>query len=97
MQALEAIKPLVSSENDQYFKAYGLDYLVIPEALHAQRVTKELKKSITYTFEKDGKSFDQTVTAADAFHLPRNYGFVTGSDWIRARDRSTHTALSEES
>lgn len=89
MQALEAVKPLVPSENDQYFKAYGLDFLVIPEALHAQRVTKELKKSITYTFEKDGKSFEQTVTAMDAFHLPRSYGFVSrSSDWLTVRDTS---------
>jgi tetratricopeptide (TPR) repeat protein len=90
MQALEAVKPLVPSENDQYFKAYGLDFLVIPEALHAQRVTKELKKSITYTFEKDGKSFEQTVTAMDAFHLPRSYGFVSrSSDWLTVRDTSS--------
>jgi tetratricopeptide (TPR) repeat protein len=88
MQALEAIKPLVPAENDQYFKAYGLDHLVIPEALHAQRVTKQLKKTITYTFEKDGKSFEQTVTALDAFHLPRSYGFVSpGSDWLSVRDQ----------
>lgn len=90
MQALEAVKPLVPVENDQYFKAYGLDHMVIPESLHAQHVTKELKKTITYTFEKDGKSFEQTVTAMDAFHLPRSYGFVSrGSDWLTVRDTSS--------
>ncbi len=47
-QAIDAVKPLSSAENDQYFKAYGLDYLVIPEALHAQRVTKTLKNSINF-------------------------------------------------
>ena len=88
-EVLDAIKLLVPSENDQYFKAYGLDFLVIPEALHAQGISAGLKTTITYTFEKAGKQFDQTVTAQDAFHLPRNYGFVSkGSDWQTVRDTS---------
>lgn len=89
MQALEAIKPLVPAENDQYFKANGPDFLVNPEALHAQHVAKELKKTITYTFEKDGRSFDQAVTASAAFMLPRTYGFVSrNADWLSVRDTS---------
>ena len=88
-KALAAIKPLVPAENDQYFKAYGLDFLTIPEALHAQKVSKELKTTLTYTFEKDGKSFDQTITAVEAFRLPRQYGFAKpGSDWVSTRDQS---------
>ena len=86
-KALEAIKPLVPVENDQYFKGYGLDFLTIPEALHAQGVAKELKSTITYTFEKDGKTFEQNVTAKDAFRIPRTYGFVSKSPgWITVRD-----------
>lgn len=86
-QALMALKPLVPAENDQYYKAYGLDFLVIPEALHAQRVSKELKNTIAYTFEKNGKLFDVTVQARDAFHLPRQYGFVsTATGWLTVRD-----------
>jgi hypothetical protein len=89
-EVLEAIKPLVPVENAQYFKAYGLDHLTIPEALHAQKVAKELKTSLTYTFEKDGKTFDQAITAIEAFRLPRQYGFVKpGDDWVSARDQST--------
>ncbi|HUR67262.1 MAG TPA: tetratricopeptide repeat protein [Chitinophagaceae bacterium] len=87
---LEAIKPLVPAENEQYFKAYGLDFIAIPEALHAQGVTKELKTAITYTFEKNGKTFDYTVKAIENFHLPRNYGFSkAGDDWISAREQNT--------
>lgn len=85
-QALERIKPLVPAENEQYFRAYGLDFLVIPEALHAQGISKSLKTSITYTFEKDGKTFDATVTSRDAFRLPRNYGMIIpDKDWVSAR------------
>ena len=87
---LDAIKPLVPAENDQYFKAYGLDFIVIPEALHAQGISKELKSAITYTFEKDGKIFDQAITAIESFHLPRSYGFSKpGADWVSARDQHT--------
>lgn len=87
MKALEAVKPLVPVENDMYFKGYGLDFLLIPEALHAQGVTKELRKTVTYTFEKNGKNFDQTITGKEVFRLPRTYGFVSkGSGWVMARD-----------
>lgn len=86
---LEKIKPLVSAENDQFFKAYGLDFLAIPEALHAQGVTKELKTDITYTFEKDGKRFEQTLSSIPGYHLPRDYGFAKASaEWTSVRDMS---------
>lgn len=86
---LAAIKELVPAENDQYFRAYGLDFLCIPEALHAQKISKQLKETVTYTFEKDGKTFDKTIAARDAFRLPRRYGYINpGADWISARDQS---------
>jgi len=89
MQVLEAIKPLVSAENEQYFKAYGLDFMAIPEALHAQGITRKLKTNVTYTFEKEGKTFEQTLEAKEGFHLPRNYGFAAPStDWASVRDQS---------
>ena len=88
-EALSAVKPLVPAENDQYFKAFGLDMLTIPEALHAQKVSKALKMSVTYTLEKDGKTFEQTVATVDAFRFPRQYGFVNPvNDWISVRDNS---------
>lgn len=89
MEALAAVKPLVPVENDQYFKAYGLDMLVVPEALHAQKVTKTLKKEITMTLERDGKSFDHTFTAVEAYRFPRKYGLVQpGDEWLSVRDQS---------
>lgn len=89
-EALTAIRPLVSVENDQYFKANGLFFLCVPEALHAQKVIKELKTSITLTLERDGKTFEQTVAAVDTYRFPTEYGFVMqdGSDWLSARDQS---------
>ena len=90
MKALEAVKPLASAENDQFFKAYGLDFIAMPEALHAQKITTRLKTTVTYTFEKDGKTFDETLTAIEGFHLPRNYGFVTASTgWLSVREQNS--------
>ena len=87
---LDAIKLLVPSENDQFFKARGLDYLGIPEALHAQGITRSLKNSITYTFEKNGKTFDKTIPAREAFQIPRFYGFTKPEkEWLTARDTSS--------
>ncbi len=88
-QALASLKWLVPAENDQYYKGYGLDFLAIPEALHAQKVSKALKNTISYTFEKEGKTFDYTITTLDAFRLPRSYGFIRkGSGWLTVRDTS---------
>ncbi|MCE7924732.1 MAG: tetratricopeptide repeat protein [Haliscomenobacteraceae bacterium CHB4] len=87
--AIEAIRPLIPAENEQYFKAHGLDFLCVPEALHAQRVTKILKNSITLTLEQNGKSFEQTFAAADAYRFPRQYGFVSlKDDWVSVRDQN---------
>lgn len=87
--ALAALRPLLPVENEQYFKAYILDFLCIPEALHAQKVTKTLNNTITFTLEKDGKTFDQTFNAVESFRFPRKYGLVQpNADWLSSRDQS---------
>lgn len=88
-KALETLRPLLSVENEQYFKAYILDFLLIPEALHAQGLTKTLKQTVTFSFERNGQSFDKTFDVADAFRFPRKYSLVApGSDWLSVRDQS---------
>lgn len=87
--ALKAIRPVVPAENDQYFKGFGLAFLGIPEVLHAQGVAKELKKTLTLTLEKGGKTFEQTFTALENQRPPARYGFVNSDgDWLDARDNS---------
>lgn len=90
VQVLERLKPLVPVENDQYFKAYGLDMLNRPEALHAQGITNKLKKTIHYSFEKDGKTIELEVETKEKFDLPREYGFTKQEgDWASARNLSS--------
>lgn len=88
-EALVAIRPIVPAENDQFFKGYGLSYLGITEILHAQGVTKKLKNEVTFTLEREGKTFEQTITAVEPQHPPVHYGFSNPEgDWLSVRDQS---------
>ena len=42
------------AENEYFFKSYGLTNALVPEILHAQGVTTELKNTVTLTLEKEG-------------------------------------------
>ena len=87
---LRAIYPVVPVENKQYFKAYGLTrYLTIPEVLHAQGITEELQQSIELTLEKDGKTFNATISSVDQLALPAHYGELKpDTNWVGVRDQS---------
>lgn len=90
-KALEAIYPVVPVENNQYFKAFGINYLKFPEVLHAQRITSTLKSSIELTLEKDGKTFKQTFMALPkGERVPVSYSLVKeDGDWLEARDQNS--------
>ncbi len=90
-QVLEAIYPVVPAENEQFFKAYGGIYLVVPEVLHAQRVTETLKNKIAFTLEKNGKTFTTEVAAGKPQHDHLEYGEIRpGTDWAGARDQTNN-------
>jgi len=90
-KALEAIYPVVPVENNQYFKAFGINYLKFPEVLHAQRITPTLKSSIELTLEKNGKTFKQTFMALPkGERVPVSYSLVKeDGDWLEARDQNS--------
>jgi hypothetical protein len=84
--ALQAIRPVIPVENDQYFKSRFPFYLRIPEILHAQRVIPTLTNKIKFTLEKDGKVFDQVFESQAAFKATPQYGyFKADSFWLDAR------------
>jgi len=85
--ALKAVYPAVPSENDQYFKAYGLNYLRIPEVLHAQGILSALSDSVEFTLEKEGKVFKQSFKVLqNKERVPSQYGYVKQQgDWLDAR------------
>lgn len=90
-EALEKIAPMVSAENSQFFKAYGINYLRTPEVLHSQKITKTLQNKVSLTLEKNGKVFTQSFTAmGDGEGVPTHRGYVhQDENWLDARDQST--------
>lgn len=87
-QALEAIKPVVPVENEQYFKAYGLRFLTVPSVLHAQGITTKKQQSITITVEKEGNTFDYTLETIALDKMSRDYNLTTPNDtWQSARSK----------
>ncbi len=86
-KALKDIYPSVPSENDYFFKAYGLNYLRIPEVLHAQGIIPELSDTVTFTLEKDGATFKQQFTTLNGEErVPAKYGYVFNNDnWLSSK------------
>lgn len=88
-EVLKVIYPVVPAENEQFFKAYAGLYLIVPEVLHAQGITKTLKQDISLSLEKDGKSFDSVINATSNHDTPLQYGELKPeSDWVGVRDQS---------
>ncbi|MCX2719639.1 hypothetical protein [Lentiprolixibacter aurantiacus] len=88
-EVLELMRPVVPAENDQFVKAYLVNYLTHPEFLHAQKVMPVLKNNISLTLEKEGRQFEKTIQAVKAERFPRRYGMVVPSEtWLESRDLS---------
>ncbi|NAS13009.1 S41 family peptidase [Poritiphilus flavus] len=91
MEALQKIYPVVSAENTQFFKGYGINHLTIPEVLHAQGITDKLQNAVELSLEKDDKSFKTTfMSLGDNKYLPTQYGLIfQDENWLEARDQKT--------
>ena len=85
-EALKMVRPAVPAENDQYFKAFGMVYLTIPEVLHAQGITASLKQTITLTLEKDGKTFQHDISSVAPDQIKLQYSLMKHEgEWLSAR------------
>ncbi len=89
-EVFKAIYPTVPVENDYYFKAYGISNALVPEILHAQGITNELKTELKLTLEKEGKVTEYTIDTVERTRFPLQYGEVNSihDDWISARAQS---------
>ncbi|MDU8887056.1 tetratricopeptide repeat protein [Yeosuana sp. MJ-SS3] len=90
-EALKAIYPVVPVENEQFFKAYGMLYLVSLEVLHAQGVIDNISDPVEMTLEKNGKTFKQLLKSLPAGeNVPRQYTLTRHQDsWLSARDQTS--------
>ncbi|NER16554.1 tetratricopeptide repeat protein [Spongiivirga citrea] len=83
------IRPVVPVENDQYFKAYGVRFATLPTVLHAQGVTEELKSTIEFTLEKNGKRFKQTIKSVELKEMSTDYCLtIPNEQWESARSQA---------
>jgi hypothetical protein len=82
-QALEAIRPLVSYENEQGFKDNAVFFLAIPEFLITQNICKSTNE-VTIKYLKEGKE-DSVVFMNDTLNPLGNIGFETTDVWADPR------------
>ncbi|NNF33661.1 MAG: tetratricopeptide repeat protein [Saprospiraceae bacterium] len=88
-EAIEAIRPVVSAENEQFFKAHGLNYLGVPEVLNAKGVIDDMSQ-VTLTLEKNGKQYEITFKPRPSEQLPGYYGLIQSQgEWLDARPGNT--------
>lgn len=87
-EALTKIRPVVPAENDQYFKAYGLRFLTVPDVLHAQGVMKTWSETVTLSLELDGKTFDYNFPTISKDSLSQGYALTKPNDnWLSVRSQ----------
>ncbi|MCP9234387.1 tetratricopeptide repeat protein [Lewinella sp. JB7] len=92
-EALEAVRPVVSVENEQFFKASAVHYLGTPAVLHAQGVIDSLQGEITLTLAREGAPYEVSFAPASAPASPLRYGLIQEDDhWLDARDNTTTPA-----
>ncbi|WP_298238238.1 tetratricopeptide repeat protein [uncultured Algibacter sp.] len=84
-EVLEIINPVVSAENDQFYKAFGLHYLGSPKILHAKGIIQDVS-FVKMTLEKLGEQFEIEIKPKPTSKFPGNYGLIQShGDWIDAR------------
>ena len=88
-EALQAVRPVLSAENDQFFKAHGLHYLGVPEVLHAKEIIDDMD-SVTLTLEKDDKQFRVKFKSRESTNFPGHYGLIQqNEEWLDARNQES--------
>ncbi|NIR49554.1 hypothetical protein GWO43_13715 [candidate division KSB1 bacterium] len=84
-EAMEAVRPVIPWENEQYFLSAVPYYLSCPEVLHAQGVIDDLTTT-NLTIEKDEKKREILLEAESSGPFPGDYGMVhSEAGWVDAR------------
>ena len=87
-EAMEAVRPLVPWENEQFFISEIPYFLSCPEVLHAQGVIDNLQET-TLLIEQNGKQRTVKLEAEASGFFPGDYGMVYGEPgWVDVRDFS---------
>lgn len=87
-KAMEMVRPVVPAENDQYFRAYGLKFVTVPDVLHTQGVIPEDSETVTLTLEKEGKTFTYDFPKIDRSEMSTAYTLtVPNESWVSVRNQ----------
>lgn len=86
--ALQAIRPLVSYENEQGFKNKSMYYLAIPEFLKSQGISSH-SSQVPITWIKNGKEETTVFTIGINTNDFYNTGLETQPGWTVARNKGT--------
>ncbi|MCO6512065.1 MAG: hypothetical protein J5I65_14870 [Aridibacter famidurans] len=94
-EAIDAVTPLISRDNEMWARFYAPYFLTTPEILHSLRVTDDAS-SATFELEKDGKRATITLKPKGKLllegHAQTEKG-IDGISFVDARDPSVTTPL----
>ncbi|WP_224491551.1 S41 family peptidase [Robertkochia flava] len=89
MDVYRQVYPYFPAENSQFFKAYGMNFLVYTELLAKEGLIPDPEAGVTLTLEKNGKSYERTLKPMEkGKRPPTDYGYTKNeAGWISARDQ----------
>lgn len=94
-EAIDAVTPLISRDNEMWAKFYAPYFLTTPEVLHSLRITDDTR-SANFELEKDGKRTTITLEPKGKLllegHAQTEKG-IDGISFVDARDPSVPTPL----
>lgn len=84
-EALNAIKPLVSFENEQGFRNNSMFFLGVPEFLNAQGITDKTTE-VQVKYLKNGKEETITLSSSPPHGFFNNTGLETAPGWVTCKN-----------
>ena len=90
MEVYEKVYPYFPAENPQFFKAYGMNFLVYTELLAMEGLIPDPDAEVSLVLEKGGRTYERTfIPLAKGVRPPTAYGYTKNEEgWVSARDMS---------
>lgn len=87
-EVYKQVYPYFPAENPQFFKAYGMNFLVLTELLAVEGLIDTPEDDVALTLVKDGKEYTHLLSPMEkGERVPTSYGYTRNeSGWVSARD-----------
>jgi tetratricopeptide (TPR) repeat protein len=86
--ALQAVRPLVSYENEQGFKSNSVAYLTIPEFLFSEGISSSADE-IQISYMKNGKEVSTVFKSGSNDNIFSSTSLVVPAGWVDAKQSTT--------